>query len=396
MVESVNNINFQETPPISEKSQKPVSVKDKLKIILSDIKPQNIKSHVLELSRSSRPAYQQDTQAIEKAQNYILNSLRKSGLPENQKADQKGVSMQQFTMQRQEIIKDVFSPPVANIDQFLPAASPDKTLKEEAKEKQPSPRLKTVERVKQLINDSYYFESFSLNSPYRIEKKPRVAGNNIIVRISGSIHPEKKIILSAHFDSAVNSPGANDNATGVACLLEAARVFSANKFENTIEIVFFTAEEEPAEDFGSRFYLQQLAPAEKENILGVFVVDMIGNNQKSKGIKKPENLNLLIDRDNPELSKPLAEAVQKTMSDLVPGFGAKISPDFGGDSDDDEFQKENIPTVLVISDEVFNREGENKIFNTPKDTADKIDFDYFLPKAVQSVIAAVAAQAIPI
>lgn len=85
--------------------------------------------------------------------------------------------------------------------------------------------------------------------------------------------------MTAHLDSISQgdpeerAPGADDNGSGVATLLEAARVFKGLSFKRTIKIIFFTGEETGLH--GSRAYVLDYA-REMDDIIGVFNLDMFG------------------------------------------------------------------------------------------------------------------------
>jgi leucyl aminopeptidase len=104
---------------------------------------------------------------------------------------------------------------------------------------------------------------------------------NIILVFPGSDpdFSKEQVLLTAHLDSTAkvnpeeSAPGADDNGSGVATLLEAARVFRDFTFKRTIKIIFFTGEEQGLQ--GSRAYVMSYGP-EMDNILGVFNVDMFG------------------------------------------------------------------------------------------------------------------------
>ena len=81
---------------------------------------------------------------------------------------------------------------------------------------------------------------------------------------------KKRIIICAHLDSFPNSPGANDNASGVATLLEIAKT---NKNEN-IQYVLFNAEE--FNKFGSYNYVRKLSRRDLKKIKTVVNLDMLG------------------------------------------------------------------------------------------------------------------------
>jgi leucyl aminopeptidase len=104
---------------------------------------------------------------------------------------------------------------------------------------------------------------------------------NLIAVIPGT-DPElaqQEILLTAHLDSITAdvpegvAPGADDNATGVATLLEAARVLKDYSFERTIKLVFFSGEERGLH--GSRAYAAAHAD-ELADVVGVINLDMFG------------------------------------------------------------------------------------------------------------------------
>lgn len=102
---------------------------------------------------------------------------------------------------------------------------------------------------------------------------------NKIVTIPGhGPNADEIVLMTAHLDSTsptpiTSAPGAEDNASGVAALLEAARLFRFYKFDRTIKIIFFTGEEQGL--LGSIAYVAD-HPAEMENIVGVVNLDMFG------------------------------------------------------------------------------------------------------------------------
>ncbi|MDI6804091.1 MAG: M20/M25/M40 family metallo-hydrolase [Bacteroidota bacterium] len=102
--------------------------------------------------------------------------------------------------------------------------------------------------------------------------------SNIVATIPGTVSPEKECIIVAHYDSYSNNPyvaapGANDNGTGTAAVMEAARLCKDFGFENTIRFIAVSAEEHGM--FGSDFYAFK-ARDEGRNIIGVVNGDMIG------------------------------------------------------------------------------------------------------------------------
>jgi len=89
---------------------------------------------------------------------------------------------------------------------------------------------------------------------------------------SANVNNQSKIVVCAHFDTVSDSPGADDNGSGVSLLLEVARVLSQFKFNCTIEFVAFNAEEKGL--VGSSHYAQQASQV-GEDILLAINVDMV-------------------------------------------------------------------------------------------------------------------------
>lgn len=99
---------------------------------------------------------------------------------------------------------------------------------------------------------------------------------NVYATLIGSTDPQQKYIMCAHYDSQINSgpkspsPGADDNASGVAAVLEAARILK--NYSPKYTIVFALLDEEELGLFGSQLYVSKQGP----NTLGVVNMDMIG------------------------------------------------------------------------------------------------------------------------
>ena len=96
---------------------------------------------------------------------------------------------------------------------------------------------------------------------------------NVLATLRGTTHPELVYVVSAHYDSHRNGPGADDDATGTAMLLELARVLKDRPLPATIVFAQFTGEE--AGLLGSREYVRQ-AVANRVRIAGALNNDMFG------------------------------------------------------------------------------------------------------------------------
>lgn len=101
---------------------------------------------------------------------------------------------------------------------------------------------------------------------------------NVILKHPGAATPEVVYIFSAHYDSTsatpmTLAPGADDNATGVASVLEAARILSQKSLRSSVWFVFTAAEEQGS--LGSK-HMAQWMKTDGVDVRGVIAPDMIG------------------------------------------------------------------------------------------------------------------------
>lgn len=126
----------------------------------------------------------------------------------------------------------------------------------------------------------YITESFQ-NLGYSVEFQEYTldgkVSRNIIVEKRGNKKPDEIVIIGAHYDTCFN-PGANDNASGVAGLLELARLLASEENNITIRFIAFANEEPPffkTKDMGSFVYARK-AREKQENIKAAVILEMIG------------------------------------------------------------------------------------------------------------------------
>lgn len=97
-------------------------------------------------------------------------------------------------------------------------------------------------------------------------------GVNVFAERQGTEKDAGAILVAAHYDTVVVSPGADDNASGVAVVLEVARLLGSYPTSRTLQLAFFDKEE--AGLLGSKAFVTNAAHL--ENLHGVIVMDMVG------------------------------------------------------------------------------------------------------------------------
>ena len=113
--------------------------------------------------------------------------------------------------------------------------------------------------------------------PFQLSGNTR---HNVIAELPGTLTPDDVYIVCGHYDSTSGSPltfapGADDNASGAAAVIEMARVLRQYRFDSTIRFIAFAGEEQGL--VGSSTYVSDLiAAGELGNVRGVINMDMIG------------------------------------------------------------------------------------------------------------------------
>ncbi len=200
---------------------------------------------------------------------------------------------------------------------------------------------------------------------------------NVIAVQPGRVHPDRILIVGAHYDSA-GTPGADDNASGTAGVLEAARVLSQYAFENTLVYIAFDAEERGLQ--GSWHYVSEHL---NDNILGMISLDMISLNNLG-GF----HANICGEDHSAALKQGLADAIAQY------GQGAWVHQWPGATrSDHYPFEYNKIPACLLIEDS-----WANEVYHTQNDSVDTpnlIDYDY-ATRLTRGTIGYLATAAVPV
>lgn len=127
-----------------------------------------------------------------------------------------------------------------------------------------------------------YIKSELTSYGYAVSTQPYIykgrTYENIFVEKQGRKMPDKVIVAGAHYDTVTGTPGADDNASGIAGILELARLLADKPLDISVQFVAFVLEEPPlfrSKSMGSYVYAKSLKEAGK-NVEGMICLEMIG------------------------------------------------------------------------------------------------------------------------
>jgi len=229
---------------------------------------------------------------------------------------------------------------------------------------------------------------------------------NLIASCSGTQYPADRVIILAHYDTVAISPGADDNASGVAVLLELATVLRALRFERTVQFIAVNLEErEQDDDPKSRYTRGSRALAEyaRENgwrIEGVVVLETIAYAGEAIAQKAPQGLPevgnfiaIVGNENSAELVSAFTRAVERHQLPLpcfplvVPGNG-EVLPDTRR-SDHASFWDQGYRAIMLTDTANFR----SPHYHQPSDTLETLNLP-FAAEVCRAVVGLVADLAI--
>ncbi len=180
-----------------------------------------------------------------------------------------------------------------------------------------------LERAADYITDSLHSLDYEM-SEHRFSDNGRPF-RNIIATRPGINRPHERVVVLAHYDTVAGSPGADDNASGVAVMLEIARVLARFTFERTIHFIGVSLEENEHDSkpcSGTRGSRALAAHARENdwNIAGVLVLESVAYAGDTVVQTKPAGLPVLI----PEVGNFIAVVGNELSKGLIDGFALAV------------------------------------------------------------------------
>lgn len=217
---------------------------------------------------------------------------------------------------------------------------------------------------------------------YQVSGEP---SSNIIAERPGTTRSEEIVIIGAHYDSVLGSPGANDNGSGTAAVLALADLFKDHQPARTLRFVLFANEEPPlfwTEQMGSLVYARACR-AKNENIVAMLSIETIGYYSDAPGSQRypqpfdkvyPDTGNFIGFVGNLKSRRMLHEVISTfrqgtefpseggALPALVPGVGL---------SDQWAFWQCDYPGLMITDTAMFRYPH----YHQPSDTPDKLDYE---------------------
>jgi len=240
------------------------------------------------------------------------------------------------------------------------------------------------------LNDAAdYIEKSLTEANYKVRRQEFIADGkkcyNLEAELLGSKYPGKILVVSAHYDSVYGSPGANDNASGVAAALALARHFAGKPNACTLRFVLFANEEPPfyhTDEMGSLVYAKD-CKKKNEKIVAMLNLETIGYySDKPHSQKYPFPFNLIYpstgnfigfvsNTKNRALLKQVAGLFRQNCqfpseAGAVPEFVEGIAW-----SDHWSFWQQGYPAIMVTDTALFRYPH----YHQPSDTPDKLDYE---------------------
>ncbi|MBP7864848.1 MAG: M28 family peptidase [Acidobacteria bacterium] len=236
-----------------------------------------------------------------------------------------------------------------------------------------------------LLGELGRFNLMSHLEAFTIEDNGAYPVHNVIGVVPGVVSPSRQVVICGHFDDYTGgpvAPGADDNASGTAGVLEMAKIFSDYDFECTLVFACFTGEEYGL--LGSEDYAAKARSA-NQDIKAVLNMDMIAYNSGP-----PNYVDFYVNTASSWIGQRMLEIGPLFNSPDVVTFSNFNRPTMRG-SDHASFWDQGYPAVCVIED----LHDFHPDYHTVGDTLDKLNLPYFTG-IVKTVTAMAADTARPV
>jgi Zn-dependent M28 family amino/carboxypeptidase len=264
-------------------------------------------------------------------------------------------------------------------------------------------RCEALDRAKRYV--SAQFETGGYTPQLQTFDVARIPVSNVEAALTGTDRPAEILVVGAHYDSVSGCPGANDNGTGVAAMLELAKRFSSRPQERTLRFVAFVNEEPPffrTGHMGSVVYANA-AKDRGDRITAMLALETMGYYSDARGSQQyppeiaahyPDVGNFIGFVANSASAPLLLQSRQAFERRTRFPLQVLAAPDeFAGVgwSDHWSFWQVGYPAMMVTDTAPFRYPW----YHTADDTPDRVDFEKLseVVEGLEAVVEALAGQA---
>lgn len=235
------------------------------------------------------------------------------------------------------------------------------------------------------LDDQLAAMGYDQRNEYPVQRGSPVPSIEVIVPAKHAAAKPRIIVIGAHYDAFQGTPGADDNASGVAATLHLARIFRSDPQPPELRFLFFVNEEPPAfwtEDMGSWVYAKTCRQ-NNDDIAAMVSIESIGYYSDAPGSQRyPQPLALLYPDTGNFIgfignwsSRVLTRRALRTFRENAqfPSEGAalpSVLPGVGW-SDHWSFWQEGYRAIMITDTATFR----NPYYHTPNDKADTLDYE---------------------
>jgi len=245
---------------------------------------------------------------------------------------------------------------------------------------------RNYKNIESLRRTADYIDRELVETGFSTSRQKWEAKGNQYENVLASFLPDKKkrFIIGAHYDVYKEQPGADDNASSVAGLLEIARLLKQHKppLDYGIDLVSFCLEEPPffkKKEMGSYVHAKSVY-AQKQEVIGMISLEMIGYYKADETISSTKYLIVSGIRRYDDFNKRIAELLRENT--FMESRRLSYADDYrnNGPSDHRNYWPYGYPAVMIIG---TGGKG-NPNYHTKRDTIDTLDFE-IMTEAVNNI-----------
>ena len=241
----------------------------------------------------------------------------------------------------------------------------------------------SLQKTAQYIEDNFKKFRYEVQSQEFTVQMRKV--RNLIAEIPGGARANEIVVIGAHYDTVYKCPGADDNSSGVAALLELARLLQGSHPARTVRFAAFVNEESPwfqTNGMGSLVYARQ-AHKLKENIVAAISIETIGMYSDAEGSQRyppgfeslyPSKGNFIAFIGNLGSRGLVRDSVRSFRASVkFPSEGSAVPAAIHGValSDHSSFWQEGYQAIMITDTAPFR----NPNYHRPTDKPDTLDYD---------------------